>query len=61
MRYFNKEALAAYKKGRADGTIEDSITEICIILEEQEIVSFCSEHGTYSFDNGDIIGEAFYE
>ena len=37
----------------------DSITEICVILEDQEIVSFCSEHGTYSFDNGDIIeGEA---
>ena len=57
MRYFNKEALAAYKKGKADGTIEDSITEICIILEDQEIVSFCSEHGTYSFDTDDIIGE----
>jgi len=58
MRHFNKEALAAYKKGKADGTIADSITEICVILEDQDIVSYCSENGTYSFDNDDIIGEA---
>ena len=59
MRHFNKEALAAYKKGKADGTIADSITEICVILEDQDVVSYCSENGTYSFDNGDIIeGEA---
>ena len=52
---FNNEALAAYNKGVADGTITDTVTEIISILEHQEIVSYCSEHGTYSFDGNDII------
>jgi hypothetical protein len=51
----NSEALAAYDRGIADGTITDTVAEIIDILEHQEIVSYCSENGTYSFDGGDII------
>ena len=58
MRELTREARAAYDKGVANGTIEDSITEVINLLTwEQEIVSYCSEHGTYSFDNDDITGE----
>ena len=57
MRQFTQTALAAYNKGKADGTIADSIDGIMDILDEQEIVSYCSEHGTYSFDHEDIEDE----
>jgi len=52
---FTNEARAAYDRGVADGTITDTITEVINILEHQEIVSYCSENGTYSFDGSDII------
>jgi len=52
---FTREARAAYNKGVADGTITDTITEIINTVNYQEIVSYCSEHGTYSFDCGDVI------
>jgi hypothetical protein len=52
---FTKEARAAYNKGVADGTITDTITEIINVIMYQDIVSYCSENGTYSFDGGDII------
>jgi hypothetical protein len=54
---FTNEARAAYNRGVADGTITDTVTEVINIVMYQEIVSYCSEHGTYSFDIGDIIGE----
>ena len=58
MRHLTLKARAAYDKGVADGTIGDSIAEVIALLSwEQEIVSYCSEHGTYSFDTDDIIGE----
>ena len=58
MREFTREARAAYDKGLADGTIGDSITEVINLLTwEQEIVSYCSERGMYTFDIYDIIGE----
>ena len=54
---FTRDAQAAYDKGVADGTILDSITEVINLLTwEQEIVSYCSKHGTYSFDVGDLVG-----
>lgn len=52
---FTNEARAAYDRGVADGTITDSVTEIINIIMYQDIVSYCSENGTYSFDGGDII------
>ena len=55
---FTSEALSAYSKGAADGTITDTVTEIInLLMWEQEIVSYCSENGTYSFDQDDLIGE----
>jgi hypothetical protein len=51
------KALEAYKAGVADGTITVTVAEIINILEHQEMVSYCSENGTYSFDGGDIITE----
>ena len=55
---FTSEALAAYNKGLADGTICDSITEVInLLMWHQEIVSYCSEHGTYSFDYDDLVGD----
>ena len=55
MMTLNSEARAAYDKGVADGTITDTITEVIHTVMYQEIVSYCSENGTYSFDGGDII------
>ena len=52
---FTNEALAAYNKGVADGTITSTVTEMIEIILQQEIVSYCSENGTYSFDTYDII------
>ena len=52
---FTNEALSAHSKGVADGTITDTVAEIISIIIEQDIVSYCSEHGTYSFDYDDII------
>jgi hypothetical protein len=52
---FTNDALAAYNKGVADGTITDTVAEIIEVIMEQEIVSYCSENGTYSFDGGDLI------
>jgi hypothetical protein len=55
MMTFTSEARATYNKGVADGTITDTVTEIIHTVLYQEIVSYCSEHGTYSFDGSDII------
>ena len=43
-------AAQVYAKGVADGTIDDSIEEIYNIVLDQEIVSYCSSKGSYSFD-----------
>ena len=57
-----REALAAYDRGVTDGTISDTVAEIIETLvgnafdyEGQDIVSYCSANGTYSFDGSDII------
>lgn len=52
---FTNEALAYYGKGVVDGTITDTVTEIINVIMYQDIVSYCSENGTYSFDGNDII------
>jgi|TARA_R110000851_G_scaffold103096_1_gene219873 hypothetical protein len=50
----NKSATKHYEKGIADKTITDSIFDILKIVAEQEIVSYCSSKGTYSFDESDF-------
>jgi len=58
MMELTREARAAYDKGVANGTIGDSITEVInLLMWEQEIVSYCSANGTYSFDYDDLIGD----
>ena len=56
MRHFKREALEAYKQGKANGTISDGIADIIAIIDEQEVVSYCSELGSYTFDYFDITG-----
>ena len=52
---FTNEALSSYSRGVADGTITSTVAEMIEIILQQEIVSYCSENGTYSFDTYDII------
>ncbi len=47
---FTEEANLAYEQGYQDGTIPDSLSDVKNIVLDQEVVSYCSEHGTYTFD-----------
>ena len=49
------EAREAYKKGRADGTITCSIEKLINTVLAQEVVSYCSKKGTYTFDYMDVV------
>ena len=44
------QSAQAYARGVKDGTIDDSINEIYNIVLEQEVVSYCSSKGSYTFD-----------
>ena len=55
--YLSREALEALNKGTKEGTITDNEEQIIDIILEQEIVSYCSSKGSYSFDYTDIIEE----
>ena len=52
--YITIEAAEAYTKGVANGTIDDPIERIFSTVMDQEIVSYCSSKGTYSFDAEDF-------
>ena len=47
-------SYAAYIDGYENGTIRDTEEELVRIIEEQEIVSYCSERGCYTFDYMDL-------
>jgi deferrochelatase/peroxidase EfeB len=47
-------SYAAYKDGVENGTIKDSEQEIVRIVQEQEVVSYCSKYGSYTFDYMDL-------
>ena len=47
---FTEEANRAYEKGYNDGTITDSLSDVKNIVLDQEVVSYSSEQGTYTFD-----------
>ena len=49
-----QKALEAYNAGVADGTITVSIENIVCTVESQEVVSYCSTKGTYTFDYMDV-------
>ena len=50
-------SYAAYKDGVENGTIKDSEQEIVRIVQEQEVVSYCSKYGSYTFDYMDLCGD----
>lgn len=50
----NDTALEAFENGVADGTIKDTAAEIVEILLAQDVVSYCSENGCYTFDYFDL-------
>ena len=53
------QSAQAYARGVKDGTIDDSINEIYNIVLEQEVVSYCSSKGSYTFDIYDFGGDGF--
>ena len=59
MRYFNKAAQEALAHGTANGTIQDTEEQIIGIIDEQEVVSYCSMVGSYTFDYCDIVDVEF--
>ena len=52
---FTEEANLSYEKGYNDGTITDSLSDVKNIVLDQEVVSYCSEQGTYTFDIYDFV------
>lgn len=48
------EAKEAYDAGVLNGTISDSIESIIRIVQEQDVVSYCSVNGSYTFDYMDV-------
>ena len=48
------KALEAYKAGVADGTITCPKENLIDTVLEQEVVSYCSKKGTYTFDYFDV-------
>jgi hypothetical protein len=49
------EAYEAFLKGVENGTIKDTEYDVCQIALDQEIVSYSSSAGTYSFDYFDVV------
>ena len=47
---FTEEANRAYEQGYQDGTIPDSLSDVKDIVLDQEVVSYSSDRGTYTFD-----------
>lgn len=55
MRYvLNREAQEAYDRAFDLGVVDDTVDEIIQIVLDQEIVSYCSSEGTFSFDVYDL-------
>ena len=51
----NDEATKAYDQGVHEGVIDESKEWIVNTVLEQEIVTFCTSEGQYSFDYCDLI------
>lgn len=54
MYTLTKQALKAFNKGVQEGTITDSIEDVIGTLIDQDVVTYCSENGCYTFDYLDI-------
>ena len=51
----NEEATKEYDQGVHEGVIDESKEWIVNTVLEQEIVTFCTSEGQYSFDYCDLI------
>ena len=60
MRLTN-EAREALAKGQEDGTITDTEAQIIETVLKQEVVSYCSSAGTYTFDYMDVVEQMLIE
>jgi len=54
MKQFNRKALEAYQEMKDKCNITDSEQEVIAIIEQQEIVSYCTSKGCVSFDYSDV-------
>jgi len=54
MMNLTPKAMEAYNAGVLNGTITCSIEKLIITVLEQEVVSYCSKKGTYTFDHFDV-------
>jgi len=52
------EAQEAYDWAVEKGICDDSLDELFVTILDQEVVSYCSEEGTVTFDYMDIVLEA---
>ena len=51
----NNEATKAYNQGVLEGVVDESKKWIIETVLEQQIVTFCTSKGQYSFDYYDLI------
>jgi hypothetical protein len=54
MLHFHHDVQIAYNKAFAAGVVTDTPQEIIEIIMDQEIVSYCTENGSISFDYNDV-------
>jgi|TARA_R110001632_G_scaffold24641_2_gene68480 hypothetical protein len=54
MMKLTPKAREAYKAGVADGAVTCSIEKLIATVLAQEVVSYCSKKGTYTFDHFDV-------
>ena len=57
MLYLKTEARKALIRGTLDQTISDNENEIIEIVQFQEVVTYASAQGSYTFDYTDIIDD----
>ena len=54
MYQLDSTAYQAYLDGVGNDTIKDTEQEVVETILEQDIVSYCSKHGCYTFDYDDL-------
>ena len=55
MMNLTPKAMEAYNAGVLNGTITCSIEKLINTVLAQEVVSYCSKKGTYTFDHFDVV------
>jgi hypothetical protein len=54
MYQLDSVSYQAYLDGVGNDTIKDTEQEVVETILEQDIVSYCSKHGCYTFDYNDL-------